>query len=73
MRSDDVDLNHFSCADDLDLISESDDGIQKSLDSLHRYLERKHLSISIKKSKTMIFNRGGRLICNYPDKSDFDG
>ena len=60
-----TDLSHFLYADDLVLVSETEGGLQNALDRLHRFSVEKRLSISIKKSKTMIFNRGGRLIKKY--------
>ena len=50
-------------ADDLILISETEDGLQKCLNKLAEYVERWQLSINIKKTKIIIFQRGGRLPC----------
>ena len=58
-------LSHFLYADDLVIISLTENGLQNALDNLHSYSERKFMSISIKKSKTMIFNKSGRLIKKY--------
>ena len=58
-------LSHFLYADDLVIISHSEDGLQKSLDNLYSYSTRKDLYISIKKSKTMIFNPAGKFIRKY--------
>lgn len=58
-------LSYFLYADDLVLISHTEKGLQNSLDELHSYSIRKSLSVSIKKSKTMIFNLNGRLIKRY--------
>ena len=55
-------LAHFLYADDLVLLSYSADGLQRSLDKLAVYAENKSLTISIKKSKSMIFNPSGRMI-----------
>ena len=55
-------ISHFLYADDLVLVSESACGLQNCLDKLGTYAERKSLTISIKKSKTMIFNAGGRFL-----------
>ena len=55
-------INHFLYADDLVLISHTAKGLQTSLDKLARYAETKHLTINIKKSKTMIFNTTGKYI-----------
>ena len=59
-------LNHFLYADDLVIISSTEEGLQKSLDNLYSYSMKKSLSISIKKSKTMIFNLTGKFL-----KKDF--
>lgn len=58
-------LSHFLYADDLVIISHSEEGLQKSLDNLHSYSTRKDLYISIEKSKTMIFNPAGKFIMKY--------
>ena len=55
-------ISHFLYADDLVLVSESAKGLQSCLDSLSAYAEKKSLTISIKKSKTMIFNPAGQHI-----------
>ena len=57
-----VNLSHFLYADDLVIISSTEEGLQNSLDNLYNYSMQKDLVISIKKSKTMIFNLPGRLI-----------
>ena len=54
-------LNHFLYADDLVLLSLTEQGLQRCIDKLQIFAERKHLSVSIDKSKTMVFNRTGRL------------
>ena len=54
-------VNHFLYADDLVLVSESSSGLQECLNKLGVYAERKSLTVSIKKSKTMIFNAQGRF------------
>ena len=59
-------LNHFLYADDLVIISQSKEGLQNSLNSLHNFASTKHLTINITKSKCMIFNSAGRHL-----KSDF--
>ena len=58
----DTDITHFLYADDLVLVSLSHEGLQRSLDKVSEYSRKKSLTISIKKSKSMIFNRAGRLI-----------
>ena len=58
-------LSHFLYADDLVIISNTENGLQNALNNLYSYSERKSMAISIKKSKTMIFNNSGRLIKKY--------
>ena len=58
-------IYHFLYADDLVLISESSEGLQKSLDKVYQFSKRKHLTISVKKSKSMVFNQAGRVIKNH--------
>ena len=58
----DTKISHFLYADDLVLMSLSPEGLQRSLDKISNYATTKSLTISIKKSKSMIFNTGGRLI-----------
>ena len=55
-------INHFLYADDLVLVSESANGLQNCLSKLGIYAKSKSLTISIKKSKTMVFNISGRFI-----------
>ena len=57
-------INHFLYADDLVLISESSEGLQKNLNNVYQFSQRKHLTISVKKSKSMVFNQAGRVINN---------
>ena len=58
----DTKISHFLYADDLVLVSLSPAGLQRSLDKISEYSKKKALTISIKKSKSMIFNTAGRLI-----------
>ena len=55
-------INHFLYADDLIIVSLTQIGLQRSLDKLTEYAIDKDLTINSKKSKTMTFNPGGRLI-----------
>ena len=57
----DEDISHFLYADDLVLVSSTPTGLQRSLDKLATYSDNKCLTISIKKSKAMIFNQSGRI------------
>ena len=61
----DIKLSHFLYADDMILLSETEEGLQNSLDALDRFSVRKRLEISVKKSKTMVFNKSGRFIKKY--------
>ena len=54
-------LNHFLYADDLVLISQSREGLQKCLNKVHDFASDKNLTINIKKSKCVVFNQTGRL------------
>ena len=54
-------------ADDLVLISRSKEGLQRQIDTLQDYCQKWKLDINIKKTKTMIFNRGNKII-----KADFN-
>ena len=47
-------------ADDLVLLSESKQGLQKCLDKLHDYAQKWDLKINLSKTKIMIFQKGGR-------------
>ena len=58
----DIKLSHFLYADDMILLSETEEGLQNSLNALHGFSVRKRLEISVKKSKTMVFNKSGRFI-----------
>ena len=55
-------IHHFLYADDLVLISLTPDGLQRSLNKVSEYGKQKDLTISIKKSKTMIFNSTGKHV-----------
>ena len=54
-------INHFLYADDLVMLSQSKQGLQKCIDKACEFSESKHLTISVKKSKTMIFNTPGKF------------
>ena len=58
-------ISHFLYADDLVIISHTEEGLQNALNNLHAYSGRKFLSISVKKSKTMILNKSGKMIKKY--------
>jgi len=54
-------LNCLMYADDVILLSETAIGLQNSLSLLHDYCMEWELEINIKKTKTLIFNKNGRL------------
>ena len=49
-------INHFLYADDLVMLSASRTGLQKCIDNVFNFAKAKQLTISVKKSKTMVFN-----------------
>ena len=53
-------------ADDLVLISESREGLQRQIDTLEKFCTKWKLKINVKKTKSMVFNRGNKII-----KSEF--
>ena len=55
-------MNALMYADDLILLSETKDGLQKLIDTLGNYCEKWKLEVNTKKTKIMIFNRGNKLI-----------
>ena len=57
-------LNHLLFADDLVILSETNQGLQNSLDKLHQYTEKWILDINIDKTKTLTFQRYGKRITN---------
>lgn len=48
-------------ADDAVLVSETPDGLQRSLDNLHEYCTRWNLNVNIQKTKIVVFRKGGGL------------
>ena len=57
-------LNHFLYADDLVLLSVSKEGLQNCLNRVQQFAKNKRLTVSVKKSKTMVFNQAGKMIHN---------
>ena len=57
-------INALMYADDLIIISESKEGLQKQINKLEEYCAKWKLNINNKKTKVMIFNRGNKLINN---------
>ena len=59
-------INALMYVDDLVLLSDIKEGLQKQIDKLSKYCEQWKLNINLKKTKIMIFNRGNTII-----KSEF--
>ena len=55
-------INSIIWADDILLLSESEKGLSESLTILSHYCKENELTINIKKTKCMIFNKTGRLV-----------
>ncbi len=57
----DKQLSHLLYADDLLLISTSQSGLQRCLDKIQAYFSRSKLSVNLKKSNIMVFNKTGKI------------
>ena len=51
-------------ADDILILSESEEGLQAKLDNLATYCQKNKLEVNTDKTKTMIFTKSGRLLRN---------
>ena len=51
-------------ADDLAIMSTSANGLQLAMDNLKLYSDTNELSVNIKKTKLMVFNKSGKLLKN---------
>ena len=58
----DTGINSLFWADDLILLAESKEGLDRLLKTLEEYCQENHLMINTKKTKCMIFNKTGRLM-----------
>jgi exonuclease III len=58
IKANNFSVTHLAYADDLVLISETAENMQKQLFNLQKYCRKWHLMINANKSKVMIFNRG---------------
>ena len=56
----DTAISHFLYADDLVIIANSKEGLQKKLDGLGLFAKEKDLTVNKKKSQIIIFNKSGR-------------
>ena len=59
-------VNALMYADDLIILSDTKEGLQKQINKLLTFCTKWKLDVNVKKTKVMIFNRGNKLI-----KSDF--
>ena len=59
---DNMELNSLYWADDIVLFSEEEDNLTEMINILTNYCKENKLSINIKKTKCLIFNKSGRLI-----------
>ena len=57
-------INSIFWADDLLLLSESEEGLNSILKNLNEYCLDNHLEINFDKTKCMIFNKTGRSLRN---------
>ena len=55
-------MNILLYADDLVLMAESKEGLQSQIDTLQDYCQKWKLKINTNKTKTMVFNRGNKII-----------
>ena len=55
-------INHFLYADDLVILSQTKEGLQRGIDKAYQYAQSKHMTISETKSKSMVFNQSGRFL-----------
>ena len=60
--TDDLNLGCLIWADDLLLLSKSEAGLKNMLSALNSYTEKNGMTLNVKKTKVMIFNKGGRHI-----------
>ena len=54
--------NALMYADDLIILSDSEEGLQRQINKISGYCKKWKLDINIKKTKVMIFNRGNKLL-----------
>ena len=59
---DTLSINSLFWADDLVMFSRDEEGLQNMLSILEEYCRDNHLLVNTKKTKCMIFNKGGRLL-----------
>ena len=63
-----ISLNHLLYADDMAILSLSQEGLQNSVNKLETYCKEWHLQVgvvSIKKTRIVVFNKTGKLLKNF--------
>ena len=55
-------INALMYADDLILLSETKEGLQKLIDKVNDFCIERSLTVNSKKTKVMVFNRGNKLV-----------
>ena len=58
----DMEISCIMWADDILILSESEEGLQQKLNSLHDYSKANKLTVNTMKTKCMVFNKTGRLL-----------
>ena len=61
----DTEISCLMWADDILILSETEEGLQHKLNSLEKYSKQNKLTVNTKKTQCMIFNKTGRLLKNY--------
>ena len=61
-------LSHLLYADDLVLISTTQDGLNNCLSKLEHFCDTWHLEVNLKKSQVIIFSTSGRILSGYSFK-----
>ena len=60
----DTEISCIMWADDILILSETKEGLQRKLNSLQVYSTTNKLTVNTKKTQCMIFNKTGRLLKN---------
>jgi hypothetical protein len=55
-------IEYLLYADDMVLLSQTEEGLQRSLNGLSKYCKEWNLTVNIDKTKVLVFNKPGRLI-----------
>ena len=63
--SKDTEISCLMWADDILILSETEEGLQHKLNALAEYSKKNKLTVNTKKTQCMIFNKTGRLLRNH--------